>query len=106
MTKHHKQRAAPRRQAEVPIDPDHPPLLCTRKQFAKLHCKLFGPISSRTLERLPVESRLIGGRAMYETRACIEWAKVRIAAAPVIAGRTAGRTRTPAPGDGEIAAHD
>lgn len=75
------------RQAPPPLDPENLPRRATRGQLAELHQRLYGPMSARTLERLPLASQIVGGRALYDTREFLAWAEDRLASALVVAGR-------------------
>lgn len=69
------------------------PLNLTRKSAAALHTLLWGPCSSRTLERLPIARRIVGGRAVIPIHDFVKWAQERFDAAPMIGGPGEGGSR-------------
>ncbi|MBM3521815.1 MAG: hypothetical protein FJX57_02565 [Alphaproteobacteria bacterium] len=68
------------------LDPTRLPIVADRNTLAVIHRHYFGPISARSLERLPLPRRIVNGKAVYEVRSFIEWARARFNAAPVING--------------------
>jgi hypothetical protein len=67
-------------------DPAKLPRYGDRRQLADIHSFYFGPQSPRSLERWPLEWRIVNGRAVAEVRAFIAEAQRRFDAAPVIRG--------------------
>jgi hypothetical protein len=90
-----------KRRRQIPLDlttlPPEPdlarlPRLATRKQLEVIHQKYFGPLSARTIEAIPLAYRRPpGSPALYEVAAFLDWARQRLAAAPLVMG---GRRRT------------
>ncbi len=68
-----------------------PPRIARRDAAALLYATLGFPVSPRTLESWPVPTRLVNGKATFDTAELIAFARTKMDAAPVIRG---GRTRT------------
>lgn len=60
------------------------PAYVDRPYGAELITKFYFPISPRTLERWPLETRRVNGRVVVSTRALLAEADQRFNAAPVI----------------------
>lgn len=65
---------------------DMPPRLTRRDAATFLQRHVGLRVSARSLERWPLASRVIAGRAMIETRALAEFAQRLVDDAPVLAG--------------------
>jgi hypothetical protein len=65
------------------------PVRVDRKMGATLITRFFFPISPRTLERWPLPTRLVVGRALYETAALFAHAQALLDAAPVLGKKAA-----------------
>lgn len=73
--------------APIIVNLENLPRVGDRQLLAAIHLQMFGPISARTLERLPLPRRIVNGRAIYEVKQFLEWAQARFDAAPMIAGK-------------------
>lgn len=93
----HEARQSPIDWARLPPNPnpDQLPRFATRKQLAVIHQRYFGPLSPRTLERLPIPYRRVRGMpALYDVREFLAWAERRMAGAARLIG---GSQRSPVP---------
>lgn len=72
--------------AEPVLDLAGLPQLIDRRAAAKLISGLFFKTSPRTIERWPLPTRLVNGRAQLETRQVIAYARARVAEAPLVMG--------------------
>jgi hypothetical protein len=55
-----------------------------RRQLAQIHCKYWGKLSHRSLEKWPLAWRIVGGRAVCSVSEFIAEAQRRFDAAPMI----------------------
>ena len=79
--------------AEPILDLSGLPQRMDRRAAAKLISQTFFPVSPRSLERWPLATRILNGRALLETREVIAYARAQVAQAPaVMGGRRTGRT--------------
>ena len=85
---------APRKSYKPPpIDPANPPPRIPRKVASPFLLAALGfPVSPRTLESWPVATKLVNGKATFDTAELLAYARSKVDAAPVIQGG-----RTPAP---------
>jgi hypothetical protein len=68
-------------------DPDKMPIRYgDRQQLSQIHTKYWGKLSPRTLEKWPLDWRIVGGRAVSPVSEFIAEAQRRFDAAPVIRG--------------------
>lgn len=67
-----------------------PPRIARRDAAPVLYAVLGFPVSPRTLESWPVPTRLVNGKATFDTAELLAFAKAKLDAAPAIQG---GRTR-------------
>ena len=75
-----------------PIDPANPPPRIPRKVASPFLLAVLGfPVSPRTLESWPVPTRLVNGKATFDTAELLAYARSKLDAAPAIMG---GRTHT------------
>lgn len=73
------------------FDPHNPPPRLTRPMMAEyLLAKLGLQIAPRTLEACPLPSRIVNGRATYDTAEALAYGKAMLDGAPGLRG---GRTR-------------
>ena len=68
-----------------------PPRVTRRDAAALLYAVLGVPVSPRTLESWPVPTRLVNGKATFNTAELLAFARSKLDAAPVLRG---GRSRT------------
>jgi len=67
-----------------------PPRIARRDAAPVLYAVLGFPVSPRTLESWPVPTKLVNGKATFDTAELLAYARSKLDAAPAIQG---GRTR-------------
>lgn len=75
------------KQLELPLEPDPhniPIRYGSRGQLAEIHCRYWGPISARSLERWNLPWRTSNGRAVAPVQEFIAEAERRFAASAVV----------------------
>ena len=83
--------ASVRRTHQPTLDPTNPPPRLDRKAAAALlYARLGLQVSPRTLETWPLTSRLVNGRATYDTAELLAHGRAMLDASPSTRG---GRTR-------------
>ena len=69
-----------------------PPRIARRDAAPVIYAVLGVPVSPRTLESWPVPTRLVNGKATFDTAELLAFARTKLDAAPAIQG---GRNRNP-----------